>query len=64
MNASVAVLIASIGAKNPSLLLLLMYEMEKLDKAAAKALVVIPLAVYISEKAELEGSVVKFWSLM
>ncbi len=64
MNESVAVFIASIGAKNPSLLLLLMYEMEKLDKAAAKALVVIPLAVYISENAELEGSVVKFWSLM
>lgn len=37
--------------------------MEKLDNAVAKALVVMPLASYISENAELEGSVVRFWSL-
>jgi hypothetical protein len=34
--------------------------MEKFDKAVAKALVVIPFASYISENAELEGSVVRF----
>lgn len=55
---------ASIGAKNPSLLLVLMYEIEKFDNAVAKAFVVIPLPSYIRENAELEGSVVRFWSLM
>jgi hypothetical protein len=64
LKGSVVVLIASIGAKNPTLLLLLIYEMEKFDKAVAKALVVIPLPSYISENAELEGSVVRFWSLI
>ena len=51
LKGSVVVLIASIGAKNPTLLLLLIYEMEKFDKAVAKALVVIPLPSYISEKS-------------
>lgn len=64
LKASVDDLTASIGAKNPSLLLLLIYEMEKFDNAVAKAFVVIPLPSYISVNAELEGSVVKFWSLI
>jgi hypothetical protein len=37
---------------------------EKFDKAIDTAILVIPFASNNDEKAELDGSVVKFWSLI
>lgn len=41
-----------------------MYAIEKSLKAVAKLAVVSPLISYMEANAELDGSVVRFWSLM
>lgn len=41
-----------------------MYEIEKAERAVERLAAVIPLTSYMALKADADGSVVLFWSLM